>query len=105
MQMRLAFAVAVNVDPDVLLIDEVLAVGDEAFAHKCMERLAQFRKRRKTIVLVSHDLGAVTNLCGKVMWLDQGVLRAVGKAESVVDAYLREAHRREREWIERERVH
>lgn len=103
MQMRLAFAVAVNVDPDVLLIDEVLAVGDEAFQHKCMERLAQFKKRRKTIVLVSHDLGAVERLCGKAIWLDHGVVRALGRVESVVDAYLKEAHRREREWLEREK--
>ena len=101
MQMRLAFAVAVNVDPDVLLVDEVLAVGDETFQHKCLERLGQFRRRRKTIVIVSHDLGAITNLCTKAIWLDHGVLKAIGRADSVVDAYLLDSHRREREWLER----
>jgi energy-coupling factor transporter ATP-binding protein EcfA2 len=72
MYMRLGFAVAINVDPDVLLVDEVLAVGDEAFTHKCLEKFAEFRRRGKTIVLVTHTLDLVTRLCDEALWLDGG---------------------------------
>ena len=76
MYMRLGFAVAINVDPDVLLVDEVLAVGDEAFTHKCLDRFAEFRRRGKTIVLVTHTLDLVTRLCDEAVWLDAGRVRA-----------------------------
>jgi energy-coupling factor transporter ATP-binding protein EcfA2 len=90
MYMRLGFAVAINVDPDVLLVDEVLAVGDEAFTHKCLEKFADFKRRRKTIVLVTHTLDLVTRLCDDAVWLDGGRVRASGDPKRVVDAYLLE---------------
>ena len=72
MYMRLGFAIAVTVDPDVLLIDEVLAVGDEAFQHRCVGKIQEFKARGKTIVLVSHDLGSIERLCDEAVWLDHG---------------------------------
>jgi ABC-type polysaccharide/polyol phosphate transport system ATPase subunit len=90
MYMRLGFAVAINVDPDVLLVDEVLAVGDEAFTHKCLDRFADFRRRGKTIVLVTHTLDLVTRFCDDAVWLDGGQVRAQGDPKRVVDAYLLE---------------
>ncbi len=88
--MRLGFAVAINVDPDVLLVDEVLAVGDEAFTHKCLEKFAEFRRQGKTIVLVTHTLDLITRLCDEALWLDAGRVRAQGDPKRVVDAYLTE---------------
>src|SRR5688500_14077287 len=70
MYMRLGFAVAINVDPDVLLVDEVLAVGDEAFTHKCLDKLAEFRRRGRTVLLVTHALDLVTRFCDEALWLD-----------------------------------
>ena len=90
MYMRLGFAVAINVDPDVLLVDEVLAVGDEAFTHKCLEKFAEFRRRGKTIVLVTHTLDLITRLCDEALWLDAGRVRGHGNPKRVVDAYLTE---------------
>jgi ABC-type polysaccharide/polyol phosphate transport system ATPase subunit len=90
MYMRLGFAVAINVDPDVLLVDEVLAVGDEAFTHKCLEKFADFKRRGKTIILVTHTLDLVTRLCDEALWLDGGRARAHGDPKRVVDAYLLE---------------
>jgi len=90
MYMRLGFAVAINVDPDVLLVDEVLAVGDEAFTHKCLERFADFRRRGKTVVVVTHTLDLITRLCDEALWLDAGRVRAHGDPKRVVDAYLME---------------
>lgn len=86
--MRLAFSIAVNVDPDILLIDEVLAVGDAAFAQKSFERIYRFRTDRKTIVLVSHDLNAVERFCDRALWIDQGGIRADGPPAQVTRAYL-----------------
>ena len=95
MYVRLGFAVAVNVDPDVLLVDEVLAVGDEAFAHKCEAKLNQFRAAGKTIVLVSHDLIAVKKFADDVVWLDGGKVAAQGEPARVIDAYRQGVARRE----------
>src|SRR5919109_171910 len=78
MYTRLAFAVATTVDPDILLTDEVLAVGDEAFQRKCMERIYHFRQMGKTIVFVSHALDTVSQLCDRAVWLDHGEARAIG---------------------------
>ena len=72
MYVRLGFSVAINVDPDVLLVDEVLAVGDEAFQRKCNEKFAELREAGKTIVLVSHTMGSIHNLCDEVAWLEHG---------------------------------
>ncbi len=87
MYVRLGFSVAINVDPDVLLVDEVLAVGDEAFQRKCNEKFADLREAGKTIILVSHSMGAVHNLCDKVAWLEHGKVRMLGPARAVVDEY------------------
>jgi ABC-type polysaccharide/polyol phosphate transport system ATPase subunit len=88
MYMRLGFAVAIHVDPDVLLVDEVLAVGDEGFTHKCLDKFAEFRRMGKTILLVTHSLGLVERFCDEAIWLDEGRLRSQGDPKRVVDAYL-----------------
>jgi len=88
MYMRLGFAVAINVDPDVLLVDEVLAVGDEAFTHKCLDKFADFRRRGRTVLLVTHSLDLVTRFCDEALWLDGGVVKAHGDPKRVIDAYL-----------------
>ncbi len=88
MFMRLGFSVAVHVDPDVLLVDEVLAVGDEVFGHKCRVKLENFKKEGKTIILVSHSLGEVEKWCDGVIWVDRGSVREIGKANRVIDSYL-----------------
>jgi ABC-type polysaccharide/polyol phosphate transport system ATPase subunit len=88
MYMRLGFAVAIHVDPEVLLVDEVLAVGDEGFTHKCLDKFAEFRRRGKTVLLVTHSLGLVEQLCDDVVWLEGGRLRAEGDPKRVVGAYL-----------------
>jgi hypothetical protein len=88
MYMRLGFAVAIHVDPDVLLVDEVLAVGDEGFTHKCLDKFAEFRRRGRTILLVTHSLGLVERFCDEAVWLDGGRLRADGDPKRVVGAYL-----------------
>lgn len=97
MYVRLGFAVAINVDPDILLIDEVLAVGDEAFQRKCSDKIYDFKNSGKTIVVVSHSLEAVRNLCDRVIWLDHGTVRGEGDARTVVDQYLDEVNKREQE--------
>jgi len=96
MVMRLGFAVAINVDPDILITDEVLAVGDEAFQRKCMEQIAEIRRAGKTIIFVSHALEAVRSLCSRAIWLDQGVVRGDGPASAVIDRYLEFANERHR---------
>ena len=88
MYMRLGFAVAINVDPDVLLVDEVLAVGDEAFTHKCLDKFAEFRRRGRTVLLVTHSLALVTKFCDEALWLDAGIAKAEGDPKRVIDAYL-----------------
>src|SRR4029077_11952709 len=72
MYMRLGFAVAIHVDPDVLLVDEVLAVGDESFTHKCLDKFAEFRRSGKTVLIVTHALGLVERLCADAVWLRGG---------------------------------
>ncbi|RRR72207.1 MAG: ABC transporter ATP-binding protein [Candidatus Viridilinea halotolerans] len=103
MYTRLAFAVATAVDPDILITDEVLAVGDEAFQRKCMERIYSFRRAGKTIIFVSHALEVVRSLCDVAVWLDHGQQRAEGAAGEVIDAYLAEVNRKEQERLEVER--
>src|SRR5215471_5946034 len=88
MYMRLGFAVAINVDPDVLLVDEVLAVGDEGFTHKCLDKFAEFRRRGKTILLVTHSLNLVERFCDEALWLDAGRAMTHGDPMRVVGAYL-----------------
>ena len=88
MYARLGFAVAVNVDPEILLVDEVIAVGDEEFQHRCLSHMDQLRAAGTTIVLVSHDTALVRRLCDTAGWLDHGRFRSVGDPGEVVDAYL-----------------
>src|SRR5687768_12130681 len=85
MYMRLGFAVAIHVDPDVLLVDEVLAVGDEGFTHKCLDEFSEFKRRGKTILLVTHALGLVERFCDEALWMDAGKVRGSGDPKRVVD--------------------
>jgi ABC-type polysaccharide/polyol phosphate transport system ATPase subunit len=104
MYMRLGFAVAINVDPDVLLVDEVLAVGDEAFTHKCFDKLSELRRRGRTVLLVTHSLDLITRFCDAALWLDSGVVREQGDPKRVVDAYLMDVSRAENKAMDRESV-
>jgi len=87
MFMRLGFSIATNVDPDILLIDEILAVGDEYFRHKCAEKITEFRKLGKTMVIVSHRLEAIEKWCDKAVWLNDGMIREIGIPSKVIDSY------------------
>jgi len=87
MYVRLGFAVAVHTRPDVLLVDEVLAVGDEAFAHRCLRRIEELLRQGKTLILVSHSLDLVDDLCDRALWLDDGKPRLLGEPRRVIDAY------------------
>jgi ABC-type polysaccharide/polyol phosphate transport system ATPase subunit len=88
MQMRLGFAVAAHTDPDVLLIDEILAVGDASFQAKCSNKLAELKEQDKTIILCSHSMSNITDHAKKVLWVDGGRVRMFGETDAVVDAYL-----------------
>jgi ABC-type polysaccharide/polyol phosphate transport system ATPase subunit len=90
MYMRLGFSIAINVNPEVLLVDEVLAVGDAAFVPKCLDRIDDFRRRKKTILFVSHDLSTVAKICNKVAWLKNGKIKMLGEPKRVVDAYMQD---------------
>jgi ABC-type polysaccharide/polyol phosphate transport system ATPase subunit len=87
MMMRLAFSIAVNLDPDVLVIDEVLGVGDLDFFAKCVERIAAFRRAGKTLLCVSHSLDTLEELCDQGLWLERGKVLKTGSAGSVIKAY------------------
>jgi ABC-2 type transport system ATP-binding protein len=87
MQMRLGFAIASDVEPDLLIIDEILAVGDEAFQEKCMHRMLGFRENATTILYVSHGLESVRELCDRCVWVDGGRIQALGETGKVIDAY------------------
>jgi ABC-type polysaccharide/polyol phosphate transport system ATPase subunit len=87
MIMRLAFSVAIHLDPEVLLVDEVLAVGDAAFQEKCFDRILSFRKAGKTLLCVSHALSMVEQLCDRALWLDRGELLMDGEIHQVLQAY------------------
>jgi ABC-type polysaccharide/polyol phosphate transport system ATPase subunit len=99
MYMRLGFAVAIHVDPDVLLVDEVLAVGDEGFTHKCLDKFGEFKRRGKTILLVTHSLGLVERFCDEAVWLDAGEKRAEGDPKRVVGAYVTDVERQEEKFL------
>ena len=100
MYARLGFAVAIHVNPDVLLVDEILAVGDQGFTHKCLDKFAEFRRRGKTILLVTHSLSLVERFCDDAVWLDSGLIKAVGDPKRVVDAYLSHVENQEEEQLE-----
>ena len=97
MAVRLGFSIAAHSDPDVLLVDEVLAVGDEAFAHRSLEKFSEFEKAGKTIVLVSHDLSLVAARCRRAIWLDEGAIAADGPAADTVARYRERVAEREGE--------
>jgi ABC-type polysaccharide/polyol phosphate transport system ATPase subunit len=90
MYVRLGFAVAVHVDPEVLLIDEVLSVGDEEFSARCVAKIQEMKYRGVTLIFVTHQLDQVRTLCDRALWLDHGQLEAIGDPMRVVDAYLQE---------------
>ncbi len=92
MYARLGFSVAINVDPDILLIDEVLAVGDESFQRKCAEKIEDLRASGRTVVIVTHAMGQVRYLCDHAAWIDKGTLRALGPVDDVVNAYVADIH-------------
>jgi energy-coupling factor transporter ATP-binding protein EcfA2 len=99
MYMRLGFAVAIHVDPDVLLVDEVLAVGDEGFTHKCLDKFAEFKRRGKTILLVTHSLGLVERFCDEALWMDSGSMKGLGDPKRVVGAYVTDVEVSEEEQL------
>ncbi|MDI6896847.1 ABC transporter ATP-binding protein [Methanocella conradii] len=89
MHVRLAFSIAIQANPDILLLDEVFAVGDEHFQKKCAEKVDEIRRSGKTIVFVSHDMGSVRRICDKAMLLNGGRLASIGETAKVIDDYLR----------------
>lgn len=88
MYVRLGFAIAINIDPDILVVDEVLAVGDAEFQEKCFQKFRDFKKVGKTVILVSHSMGTVREMCDQAAWLSHGELKTVGEAGATIDAYL-----------------
>jgi lipopolysaccharide transport system ATP-binding protein len=88
MYLRLAFAVAAHLDPEILLVDEVLAVGDAAFQRKCLGKMEEVAERGRTVLFVSHNMGAIRDLCHRAIWIDEGRLRGDGEAGSVIRDYL-----------------
>jgi hypothetical protein len=92
MIVRLGFAIAINVEPEILIIDEVLAVGDEEFQQRCFEKIEQFRRDGRTIVFVSHGLAQVSQFCHRAMWLEKGTVESIGPAYQVVSEYTGVAH-------------
>lgn len=95
MYVRLGFAIAVSLDPEILMVDEVIAVGDEEFQRKCFDHLFELRKRGTTIVLVTHALGTISDMCDQAAWLEHGRIRKIGQARDVVDAYIGDVNERE----------
>lgn len=100
MYMRLAFSVAINVDAEILLIDEILAVGDTNFQQKCFERLRELKQKGITIVIVTHDTGTVEKFCSSAVWLENGLINAEGKTHVVIDKYLKFMNNKRIESIE-----
>ncbi len=99
MYMRLGFSVAIHVDPDVLLVDEVLAVGDEGFTHKCLDKFGEFKRRGRTILLVTHSLGLVERFCDEAVWLDAGKKKGQGDPKRVIGAYITDVERQEEQFL------
>jgi len=99
MYMRLGFAVAIHVDPDVLLVDEVLAVGDESFTHKCLDKFGELHRRGKTVLIVTHALGLVERLCDDAVWLDGGEKQLEGDPKRVIGAYLTSVEESEKQQL------
>ena len=88
--MRLAFSIAINVDAEILLIDEILAVGDQHFQDKCYDKLMDLRDSDKTIVIVSHSMESIKKICTRAIWIDEGKIKKDGKVGKVIEEYLKE---------------
>jgi lipopolysaccharide transport system ATP-binding protein len=101
MYVRLAFAVAAHLDPDILIVDEVLAVGDSAFQQKCLGKMRSIHQQGKTVILVSHNMSTVGSLCHKVIWLSEGHVREVGPTRAVIGKYLSEGLQNDLVWTPR----
>lgn len=97
MYVRLGFAIAVTLEPEILIVDEIIAVGDEEFQRKCFDHLFKLRNQGTTIVLVTHAMGLAAELCDNVVWLDHGNVRAMGPAVEVIDSYLADVNLKEAE--------
>jgi ABC-type polysaccharide/polyol phosphate transport system ATPase subunit len=93
MYLRLAFAVAAHLEPDIVVVDEVLAVGDADFQRRCLGKMSEFGREGRTVVFVSHDLGAISRLCRRAYWIDHGVIQAEGSSAEIVERYFRSAVR------------
>ena len=90
MYMRLAFSIAINVDAEILLIDEILAVGDQHFQEKCISKLKELKSEGKTMVFVTHSMNTVKEFCDRAIWLYKGKIKMDGKPDDVIDEYLKE---------------
>jgi lipopolysaccharide transport system ATP-binding protein len=105
MHVRLAFAVAAHLEPEILIVDEVLAVGDLSFQNKCIGKMSEVAREGRTVLFVSHNMGAVSNLCTSGMWIDQGRVRQRGSVSSIVSGYVREQSTgTQKSWKERRRA-
>ncbi len=104
MYMRLAFAVAINVAPEILLVDEILAVGDRAFQRKCLDRIYEMRREGVTILMVSHDLDATVRLCSRAIWLEDGSVQLDGDSRQVADRYLQWVNEKDRMRLDRQQA-
>lgn len=101
MYVRLAFAVAAHLEPDILVVDEVLAVGDAAFQQKCLGKIRDIRAKGRSVIAVSHNMATIANVCERVLWLQEGRLRMAGPTQEVVHRYLSEGVEQELSWIPR----
>jgi len=88
--MRLAFAVAINVDADILLVDEILSVGDQHFQAKCINKMKELKKEGKTMVFVTHSLGSAQELCDRSIWLSNGIIKMDGDTNAIIEKYIEE---------------
>ena len=95
MFVRLAFAVAINVEPDILIVDEALSVGDYKFQSKCYRKFEEFREQGKTILLVTHDVDTIKKFCSRAIWIEKGILKLDGGTKEVTSLYIKSLHQRE----------
>lgn len=92
MYVRLGFSIAINVEPDILVVDEVLSVGDAEFQEKSIKKFADFKKQGRTIVVVSHSMALMDELCDRITWIDSGKVIATGRSSGVIEKYLKAQH-------------
>jgi len=104
MYLKLAFSVAIHINPEILLIDEILAVGDTNFQKKCFDKMMDFKRNKVTIVLVTHDMSAIENLCDRALWLQDGIIKKDGSPTEVIETYLTSMNKKYQESIEKKTV-